>query len=468
MHQKARLFLGIGAAVIAAVAASCSVYDESLLEPTGGGGSGQGAGPTTSSGGAGGAGGSGGSGGTGGVPECATPADCPGADTECAARTCDGGVCGVAWTAGGTPLQQQAQGDCQEVRCDGMGGEISVPDDADLPDDSNECTANGCNQGSPVFTPLPDTSCATGHCNAMAQCVECTQGSHCMSGVCSALFTCAAPTCTDAVQNGDETDVDCGGMDCGDCATGLMCGVNEDCIGGLCAGTCQPTCTDTVTNNGETDVDCGGPNCGACAIGQMCAAATDCVSGVCGPGGACLPRVVISELRSFGPGGATDEFIELYNPMSVPVVLDNTWKIEVRSSTAGSYVTRWTGSGATLPPNSHYLIGGAGYVQMPTKDANLSSGITDASSVRLVYGAEILDILCYYTDAASLATLQGAGYTCEGMPKQNLTGAANNTKSMERLPGGMLGNGTDTNDNAADFATIDPANPQSLASAPTP
>lgn len=327
----------------------------------------------------------------------------------------------------------------------------------------------------------------------------------------------AGPDCTNGTRDGDEIGVDCGGS-CGTGCTGATCTTDAECasakcnagscaakagkpcgvgVGGQCAdgqsceldadctsGLCQdakcsvpkspdgtpipPGPNDGKKNNGETDVDCGGPSCGACAIGQMCAAGTDCVSGWCGAGGTCLPRVVISELRSFGPGGASDDYVEIYNPMSVPVVLDNQWTIEVRSTGAMSYATRWTGSGATLPPNSHYLIGGSGYVQMPTKDANLSSGITDASSVRLVYGAEILDILCYHTDATTEGILQGAGYTCEGPSKLNLTGAANNTKSMERLPGGMLGNGTDTNDNAADFMTADPANPQNLASPPTP
>ncbi len=50
------------------------------------------------------------------------------------------------------------------------------------------------------------------------------------------------PTCTDGVQNGNETGVDCGGPDCPAC----------------------PTCTDGILNGNETDVDCGGPDCPAC------------------------------------------------------------------------------------------------------------------------------------------------------------------------------------------------------------
>ena len=47
-----------------------------------------------------------------------------------------------------------------------------------------------------------DVKCAAGE--------SCNQDGDCESGVCTG-GTCAAPTCDDGVQNGDETDVDCGG-----------------------------------------------------------------------------------------------------------------------------------------------------------------------------------------------------------------------------------------------------------------
>jgi hypothetical protein len=43
------------------------------------------------------------------------------------------------------------------------------------------------------------------------------------------------------------------------------------------------SCPDGKMDNGETDVDCGGPNCGKCAKGMKCTAATDCVTGTCCP-----------------------------------------------------------------------------------------------------------------------------------------------------------------------------------------
>ena len=42
-------------------------------------------------------------------------------------------------------------------------------------------------------------------------------------------------TCTDGHQNGEETDVDCGGQ-CGECAIGGKCKADSDCPGVPCAG----------------------------------------------------------------------------------------------------------------------------------------------------------------------------------------------------------------------------------------
>lgn len=73
------------------------------------------------------------------------------------------------------------------------------------------------------------------------------------------------PTCSDGIQNGDETGVDCGGS-CAACATCSDGVQNGDETGVDCGGSCAacPTCNDGVQNGDETGVDCGG-SCAACA-----------------------------------------------------------------------------------------------------------------------------------------------------------------------------------------------------------
>jgi hypothetical protein len=100
----------------------------------------------------------------------------------------------------------------------------------------------------------------------------------CVSGAC---VMPEAPSCTDGVKNGVETDVDCGGG-CTPCADGKLCSSFSDCASVVCSqARCQPpSCTDGAKNSVETDIDCGGP-CGGCRTGRLCHVAGDCASLVC-------------------------------------------------------------------------------------------------------------------------------------------------------------------------------------------
>lgn len=482
--------------------AACSIYDSSLV---GSGGSTATSGPTTGPGsttgvttstGATTSGGMGGdpstgvggdmSTGTGGAKPCATAGECPGADTECKTRTCKAGICGLDFAADGKALAAQPTKDCLQAVCDGAGATKSIPDANDKPDDANDCTDDTCVAGVPTFTAkATGASCAMGggkKCTATSTCVECVVNGDCvMSGVCDPMTnTCSPASCGDAVKNGTETDLNCGGAACPPCTTGKMCAAGADCVGGACAaGLCAATCTDGIKNNGEADIDCGGPCANKCDLTKSCAAGADCKTGSC-VAQACScanDHLMISEIRSRGTTAlmtAADEFIELYNPTAADVVLDSSWTIEARSTTAASYSVRWTGTGKTIPTHGHYLIANTGYVQMPAKDdSSATSGITDASSVALKKTAVVIDAVCYGFSVTTKATLGGVGYVCEGAPADNLphnntAGVGDADVSIQRLPGGALGNCIDTGDNAADFVTTKPAAPQSSTSATTP
>jgi hypothetical protein len=85
----------------------------------------------------------------------------------------------------------------------------------------------------------------------------------------------AASDCDDGAQNGDETDIDCGGS-CGPCESGGVCAVADDCSSSDCnSGTCADvTCGDGRLQAGE-DCDDGGESDGCNA---------DCTAVVCGDG----------------------------------------------------------------------------------------------------------------------------------------------------------------------------------------
>ncbi|MFO0762735.1 MAG: hypothetical protein U0359_40230 [Byssovorax sp.] len=312
-------------------------------------------------------------------------------------------------------------------------------------------------------------------CDGMGACVECLLDADCMSNVCQSN-ACAPAKCDDGVKNQGEGDVDCGGPCPDKCVTGKTCSIPQDCVGGVCsAGTCVPSCTDGLANQGESDTDCGGP-CAPCPVGMLCAGAADCTTGSC-LGGTCAcagDHLLISEIRSRGMGGSSDELVELYNPTGAPITLDASYTLMSRSTGAANYALRWTGTGKVIPSHGHFLITNAtGYTQMPAGDESLKSGITDATSLELLQSGAVIDAVCYAFSAGTKATLMGAGYVCEGMPADNLphkdtSGVGDADVSIQRKPGGALGNCTDTGDNASDFVTTTPAEPQNSQSPTTP
>lgn len=111
--------------------------------------------------------------------------------------------------------------------------------------------------------------------------------------------TTGGPSCGDGQQNGDETDVDCGGS-CPGCDEGQACTIPADCKTGLCgAGLCvAPECTvdgdcaalDDQCAKGVCDPDT--DTCvaqaanegGACENGDLCSMNDTCSAGTCTPG----------------------------------------------------------------------------------------------------------------------------------------------------------------------------------------
>ncbi len=80
--------------------------------------------------------------------------------------------------------------------------------------------------------------------------------------------------------------VEIGGPDeCGD----DVCGPTEDC--GSCPEDCGvcPTCDDGAQNGNETDIDCGGDECPRCRAGKKCIVNADCENDIC-QDGVCAPE----------------------------------------------------------------------------------------------------------------------------------------------------------------------------------
>jgi hypothetical protein len=228
----------------------------------------------------------------GGCPPCAVGKKCLAA-TDCVSNDCMANLCVVAPTCtdgvqngletdidcgGGTcpkcrPMQKcGSAGDCLSATCtNGVCG--TGPSCTDMLRNGGETDVD-C--GGPTCPP-----CAPGkNCLAYDDCSSLV----CVNNVCC-LGTICLPSCFDNMKDGSETDVDCGGGTCPTCADNHACGSNSDCTSGICTmRVCQPkppTCTDGIQNGTETDVDCGGNTCPGCPDFSMCIVNTDCLSQNC-------------------------------------------------------------------------------------------------------------------------------------------------------------------------------------------
>jgi hypothetical protein len=168
-------------------------------------------------------------------------------------------------------------------------------------------------------------------------------------------------------------------------------------------------------------------------------------------------HIVISEFRTFGPNGASDEFVELYNPSGAAVNMGG-WQIRKSSSCATSVTTLVTiNSGVILQPGQHYLVA--------AEDANNpdASSLTDADQTFAPGIADDGGLALVNTSLGTIMDQVGmctATYYREGNILLPFPGTSD--QSYERKPGGET-SCYDTGDNASDFK-ISPADPLNHAS----
>ena len=224
---------------------------------------------------------------------CVTAQDCPGVDTECQTRFCMGGVCGMNFVAAGTLVMSQTAGDCQRNVCDGSGNIVSTVDNMDIADDGNQCTADFCNNGSPVHQPAAMNSPCSQNggsvCNSTGNCVECNSASQCPGSDTG----CQTRTCN---ANNCGMFFAAAGTSCSAAACmGNILFPSDTCDGfGLCVDQGSVNCSPYLCSGGSCSTFCSSDaNCvsthycsgGACvakkASGQSCNGNNECQSNVC-------------------------------------------------------------------------------------------------------------------------------------------------------------------------------------------
>jgi len=160
-------------------------------------------------------------------------------------------------------------------------------------------------------------------------------------------------------------------------------------------------------------------------------------------------HVVISEFRFSGSAGASDEFVEIFNPTSASIDISG-WRIR-GTNNAGSVSNRYTfPASTTIDPGQHYLIVGSGFDDGISPDDPLSTGITNDGGVAVTL-ADNTVIDAVGLSAGAVAAFSGSVL----LPP--LPGGTD--ESYERLPGEAYGSCYDT-DSTSDFRLINPPDPQ--------
>ena len=169
-----------------------------------------------------------------------------------------------------------------------------------------------------------------------------------------------------------------------------------------------------------------------------------------------VSTLVVSELQT-GGASASDEFVEIANQGAGPVDLVGLELVYATSS--GSTVTRkasWDASFVLDAGRRVLVVNGAGvYTALGDKVYTGGFAATGGAVALRVIGGTVVDALGW-GDATNPFV--------EGGPAV----APPAGSSLERSPGGTLGNGVDTNDNALDWFVNPAPNPQRSSDGPVP
>lgn len=172
-------------------------------------------------------------------------------------------------------------------------------------------------------------------------------------------------------------------------------------------------------------------------------------------------RVLISELRTSGPGGAGDDFIELYNNQDVSQNISG-WAIVKSGASCLSMpvIVAVIPANTTIPARGHYLVVGPQYSLAASVPGNATvAAVADIEADHNIGLFNTSNPLSFSTttreDAVGFDINAGGGNNCdllrEGASLLSAGGSASQHSFARRLTTGLP---KETNDNAADFQLV--------------
>jgi uncharacterized repeat protein (TIGR01451 family) len=188
--------------------------------------------------------------------------------------------------------------------------------------------------------------------------------------------------------------------------------------------------------------------------------------------------VIISELRTSGPAGADDEFVELSNNTDSPITVTASdasagWAI-VKSGndcSATPVVVAVIPNGTVIPARGNYLVTGSAYSlgAYAAGDQSLVLDIEDDRNVALFSTSDLSNVsTATRLDAVGFGS--NTGNNCDLLREgSTLAGAQGSTSEYSFVRKVDKGETQDSNDNAADFNVVSttPATPVGANATPT-
>lgn len=182
--------------------------------------------------------------------------------------------------------------------------------------------------------------------------------------------------------------------------------------------------------------------------------------------------LLLSEIASGGPGGSSDEFIEIYNPGTAAFDASGL-RVEYRAAAGAIYsLVATLPAGTAISAHRFFLVAGTGYTGLAAAD--LPAAFTDALAgagghVRLVTAAGTeLDRCGWGSAVAPEGTPAPAGLTGTQSRERRAYGTSTATTMALGGADALRGNGSDTNDNGVDFLVREVAEPQNSSSLEVP
>jgi len=187
-------------------------------------------------------------------------------------------------------------------------------------------------------------------------------------------------------------------------------------------------------------------------------------SAVTAPAGGPPPvsHLVISQIRV---AGSADDVIEIYNPTAAAIPLSGHSVQYLAANGNFGFRANLNGS-ASVPAHGWYLVAANSYGGSPARDDSIGSSNMSNGAGHALLVSKTTNV----SGCSDPAIVDRAGYgltaTCPEGGSGHATTTPGASQSVTRKPGGVQGNGQDTDDNAADFSA--PAAPvfHNAASAP--